>query len=228
MLTIEEVKKAMPSHVKIPVTQEMVDQLNKLSNDPIAAENMRNNFISYTSVMREGRFKLEDYVYAVVYVSYKLMRCTNQEAYKRTFPQRYQKLVADGRSDKEISSYVAAYAKGKLVNLIMEQTLIPSWILNQETYQKAINTQAELMMTATSEKVRTEAANSILTHLKRPETKQVELSIGARDDTGMRDLKDTLAQLAEQQRSLIENGVPTQQIAHQKLIESKVEDAVEI
>lgn len=230
MLTVQEVESSLPPQLKAHVCQQMVDELNSLSTDPIAAENMRNNFISYTSVMREGRFKLEDYVAAVVYVSYRLMNHTNKEAYIKTFPGRYQALVARNASDKDISSYVSAYNKGKLVNMIMEQSLVPVWVLNQDILQKAINTQADLMMNATSEKVRSDAANSILTHIKKPETKQIELAIDVKENTGMAEMKDQLRQMADMQRQLIEAGVSTKTIAHQPLMGKikSVEDAEEV
>ena len=222
MLTTLDVEQALPPQLKTVVSDQMVEELNNLSTDPQAAELMRDNFISYTRVMSEGKFKLEDYVFAVVYVSYKIMGNSGREAYAKTFPQRYAKLVADGRSAQEISAYVSAYNKGKLVNLIMEQTLIPVWILNQEVYQTAINTQAELMLHAKSEKVRSDAANSLLTHLKRPETKQVELNIGVVDNSGMNELKKTLREMAEMQQDLIKGGVTTRTIAHQDIIEAEI------
>lgn len=226
MLNISDVKKALPATLNTNVTQHMVDRLNNLSTDPEVAEIMRNNFISYTTVMREGKFKLDDYVHAVAYVSYKIMGRTNREAYSLTFPGRYQNLVSQGKSDKDISSYVSAYNKNKLVNLIFEQTMIPTHVLNQDIFQKAINTQAELMMNAKSEKVRMDAANSLMTHLKKPESKQIELNMGIKESDGLKDLKNTLAQMAELQIKQIEGGASTRDIAHQDIIiQDNVEDA---
>lgn len=226
MLNISDVKKALPATLNTNVTQHMVDQLNNLSTDPEVAEIMRNNFISYTTVMREGKFKLDDYVHAVAYVSYKIMGRTNREAYSLTFPGRYQNLVSQGKSDKDISSYVSAYNKNKLVNLIFEQTMIPTHVLNQDIFQKAINTQAELMMNAKSEKVRMDAANSLMTHLKKPESKQIELNMDIKESDGLKDLKNTLAQMAELQIKQIEGGASTRDIAHQDIIiQDNVEDA---
>ncbi len=226
MLTVNEVVQVLPAHLKTAATQSLVDKINGITTDPEIAENIRQNFISYTSVLKEGRFKTEDYLNAVAYVSYKIMGYTNQDSYRRTFKDRYAVLVAKGCTDKDISAYVAAYNKNKLVNLIYEQTLIPSHVLNQGIHQAAINTQADLMVNAMSEKVRTEAANSLLTHLKQPEKKKIELSIGMEESSGMGELKDMLSSLAQQQQDLITAGVSTKSIAHQKLggdvIEAKV------
>lgn len=218
MLTMKELEQALPAHLRHNATPSLLNKINTVATEPEAAEAIRDNFISYSNILSDGKFKTEDYLNAVSYVSYKIMGLSNKDAYARALPDRYQSLVARGAGTKEISAYVASYAKGRLVNLIMEQTLVPSWILNQEIYQKAINTQAELMLTAKSEKVRADAANSILTHLKRPEKHQVDLNIGVAETTGMKELKDMLTSLAAQQQAAIEAGVKTKEIAHQKLV----------
>lgn len=218
MLTKDELKEALPSHLRSAVSDALVQKVNTLAADPEEARVVRDNMVSYTSVLAEGRFKVEDYVNAVVYVSHKLLGNSNQAAWKKTFPQRYQTLVARKATEKDISAYVAAFNKNKLVNLIMEQSLIPTWVLNADIYQKAINTQFDLMTDdKISPKVRTEAANSLLTHLKRPETKKVELEIGARENSGMDELRGLMAQLAERQQALIAQGANTREIAHQSL-----------
>lgn len=223
MLTQSELKDALPVHLKSAANQELTDTINNITTDPEFNQNFKENFISYTSVLMEGKFRIPEYINAVTYVSLKLLGFTNQEAYKRTFHGRYQKLVARGADDKEISAYVAAYNKTKLVNLILEQTLVPTWVLNQNIYQQAINVQAEMMLNANSEKVRVEAANSILTHLKRPEKQQVEVAIGVTENSGMKDLKETLAELAHQQQQLIAQGVNTKDIAHQDLVKDPID-----
>jgi hypothetical protein len=221
-VSLEQVARALPPNLKGAATQSLVDLINNAVADPIVAEQVRENFLSYTKVLQEGKFKTEDYLNAVIYVSHKLMGMSNQDAYATTFPQRYQALVAAGRPTKDIAAYVSAYNKGKLVNLILEQTLVPSWVLNQDAYQKAINTQVELMTTAASELVRTQAANSILTHLAKPKEAGPLVNIDMRETSGMNELKDMLGRLATQQLDLISKGISTKEIAGQKLIEGEV------
>ena len=215
MITVDELEICLPSNLKSAATQELADKINQLAQDPDVAEQITRNFVTLTSVLREGKYKLDDYLHAVHYVSFKLMGMTNKDAYMYTFPQRYQKLQARGASEKDISAYVAGYSKGKLVGALLEQAAIPVWVLNQGVYQEAINRQAYLMQHADSEKVQTEAANSLLTHLKRPETKQVELSLDVGETDNMRNMKDMLVKMAETQQQLIQQGVNTRKIAHQ-------------
>ena len=219
MLTIDQFKTALPDKVKKSVNQELIDQINKTLAEPELYEAYRDNLMSYTRVMADGRFKIQNYIDAVKYVSHKLMGCSNIDAYTKTFPDKYQNFLAQGVVAKDIASYVTAYNKSKLVNLIFEQTLIPAYVLNQDLYQKALNTQAELMITAKSEKVRCDAANSLLTHLKMPETQKVELEIGVREDSSIAALRATTLELAKQQRLMVESGaMNAQEVAHGRLI----------
>ena len=137
---------------------------------------------------------------------------SNLDSYKATFPERYQQMVADGRQPKDIASYVAAYNKGKLVNLVYERAMIPTWVLNQDMFQSALNTQYEIMNDVNvSDKVRVEAANSILTHLKKPEANKAELKIEIGMNDGMAALEKRLAEMAEVQQRTIEGRMMTAQ-----------------
>ncbi len=217
MLKREEVERALPANLKSAATQQLTDNINNMVADPLVAEQIRENFISFTTILKDGRFKTEDYLNAVAYVSFKLMGYTNVDSYARTFPQRYANLMANGQTSKDISAYVSAYNKGKLVNLIMEQTLVPVHVLNRDLYQKALNVQADLMVNANSEKVRSDAANSILTHLADPKKAAPAVNININEDSGMNELKNMLGQLANKQRELMEGGYTAKQLAEQKL-----------
>ena len=218
-LTVEQFRQALPDKVKKSINQELIDQINTTLSDPDMYEAYRDNLLSYTRVMSDGRFKVTDYISAVKYVSHKLMGCTNIDAYSKTFPDKIARFTAQGVAPKDIASYVTAYNKSKLVNLIMEQTLIPSYVLNQDLYQKALNVQAELMLGAKSEKVRSDAANSLLTHLKMPETQKVELEIGVKEDSAIAALRATTMELARQQRMMLEAGaMNAQEVAHSRLV----------
>lgn len=218
-LSIEQFQKVLPKQLKITVNQPMVDNINQLLTDPVLQEQYRDNLLSYVNVMTDGKFKLQSYLDGVMYVTHKLSGDSNLQAYVKTFPDRYQKFVTNATSKKDINSYVTSYNKNKLVNLIFEQTLIPSHVLNADIYQKAINTQAELMVTALSEKVRTDAANSLLHHLKPPETKKMELSVTHKEDSSINELRQSTMEYVAQQKKMLAAGLTTaREVAHSKLI----------
>ena len=221
MISTQELAAAMPPALKSQATDSLANMLNNIASDPLVAETMRENFITYSHVLKDGKYKMDSYLNAIKYVSFKMMNLSNVEAYERTFPQRMAALTAAGTNKKDISSYVAMYHKGKLVQAILEQSLVPVWLLNQETYQRAINVQADLMMNAQSEMVRTTAANSILTHLAKPKEVVAKISLDTNESSGMNELREAMTKLAQQQQDLIRNGISPKEIAGQRIIEGE-------
>ena len=221
--TVEQFKDALPATLKKSVNPELINKINSTLSDPDMYETYRENLLSYTKVMSEGKFKVSNYIDAVKYVSHKLMGKTNIAAFTATFPKKVHGWETSGVASKDIASYVTAYNKSKLVNLIMEQTLVPSWVLNQDLFQKALNVQAELMISANSEKVRSDAANSLLTHLKRPETQKMELQVNQKEDGSIAALRESTMALAKAQREMIQQGgMNAQEVAHTRIIEAEV------
>lgn len=220
MLTEEEFKAALPTHLKSAVTPSLINTMANVVAEPEEARLVRENLVSYTGVLADGKYKTEDYVKAVTYVSFKLMGHTNEQSYAKTFPDRYARLLADGRTKKEISAYVRGYNRGKLVNAVLEQTLIPVWIYNQDLFQQALNTQARIMNTAKSEIAQVQAANSILTHLQKPkDAANMTVNIDMKDTSGMKELNDTLREMTIKQRDMIQsNKFTTRDIAESGLI----------
>lgn len=206
-LTEEQFKAALPTQIRKSVNPSLMKMVNQTLSSTAAMESFKENLLSYTSVMMDGRFKLTSYINAVKYVSFKLLGATNIAAYSKTFPDKIMRFKAEGVSDKDISSYAAAFNKSKLVNLIFEQTLVPTHVLNAPMFQQAINVQAELMMTAKSEKVRSDAAACLIKELKPPETQKVELDIGPKTDKTLETLRASTMELVKQQKEMIAAGV---------------------
>ena len=219
-LSLEQLKSVMPSRQKQNITQKLVDEINHLMIEPEYREYFRNNIISYADVLQDPNTTIRGYVKAVKYVSYKLMGFTNQESYIKTFPERYQRLCDEDKDPSYLRSLVSAYNKGELVNRILEQSLVPTWVLNADLFQKALNQQAVLMTSAKSEKVRSEAADSLLRHLKRPEAAKLELDVTMKQDESVKQLTEAMAKLVDAQRESIARGERSaQEIAESSIID---------
>jgi hypothetical protein len=217
-LTLAAFKEVVPKQIRARITQDLVDQTNAIISDPEVREMYRDNILTYTSVLQEGKFTLIQYLDAVRYVGFKLMGDTNIKAYIKTFPDKYSGWKLLGMPEKEIHTYVSAFNKKKLVNLIWGKSMIPSHVLNQDYYQKALNTQVDLMLHANSEKVRSDAANSVLTHLKPPETAKLEIEIGQKDTGAISDLRAATLALVNSQTDMMKSGMLNPQtVAHSKL-----------
>lgn len=219
MLTEEEFKLVLPDKMKKNVNQALINKINTTLSNPEEFEHYRNNLVSYTSVMQDGKFKIEQYLDAVRYVSFKLMGLTDKDSYIKTFPEKYKQFVADGVAAKDIASYITAYNKGKLVNLIFEQTLIPVHVLNMPMYQQALNEQMILGLTAKSEMVRSNALTSVLTQLRPPEKQKHEIQLNIAEDNSLNVMRQAMIDLASAHQNAIQNGsMDAQQVAHQKLV----------
>ena len=117
---------------------------------------------------------------------------------------------------------VCAYNKGKVVQRLLTQSMIPVWVLNQDKVQEAINVQAQLMLTAKSEKVRSDAANSLLTHLKQPEAQKVQLDVAVKQDESIGELRRAMIELAAEQKNALRAGImDSDELGRRKLIEGE-------
>lgn len=223
-LTVQDFREALPSQMQKALTQETMDSINQKLADPDMMESYKENLISYTQVMNTGKFKVQQYLDAVMYCSYKFMGLTNKDAYARTFPNKMTRFSAQGKGAKEISAYVSAYHKGKLVQGIMEQAMIPFHVMNQEARQRALNHQVHLMLNASSEKVQSDAANSVLTHTAAPTTNKIELDMAVKEDGAISTLRDSVAELVAQQKAMFASGaIDAKQAAESKLVIEEAE-----
>jgi hypothetical protein len=224
-LTKEEIINALPPSVQGGVSDTLVNELNSIITDPDFRETFRENMISYNRVLAEGKFKLSSYMNAVMYVSYKLMGYNNMDAYSLTFPQKFQQWVQSGKTAQTMSAHVAMYNKSKLVNLVYAQAVIPTHVLNQDKFQEAINRQYWLMNNAASEKVQSDAANSLMIHLKPPEEKQVNLNVGLQETDSIKELYAAIGKLAEVQvKSIEDKHWNAGEMAAARIIEAEVVD----
>ena len=70
MLELEVVKKLLPKSHRTLITQEFLDKVEKSVNDSAIAEGFKDNFITYLNVLHSGRYKMEDYIAAIKYISF--------------------------------------------------------------------------------------------------------------------------------------------------------------
>lgn len=219
MMDLCVLQRALPKTLRGKATQKLVDTINKTFKDQESADEYRDNVLGYLSVLNTGRYKIESYLDAVRYVGFSLRGDTNIQAYAKTFPARYAKHMASGISQKDMASYVTSYNNNKLVNIIRDQSAIPIHIINMDKRQEAINKLADLMHNAKSEKVQSDSATSLLTHLKVPETAKIEIDITHKEDPMMAELLETTRLLARRQQELVvEHGVGAEAIAVSKII----------
>lgn len=219
MLAIDTVKKLVPKAQRTLITQEFLDKIEASINDSEIAEQFKDNFITYLSVLSKGKYKMEDYIAAVKYISFKLLGYTNIDAYAATFPERYQRLVSEGQ--QKIDAFVAMYNKNKLVMQIYEQTIVPSYVLNAPLHQEALNELAKMIKDPSVKGMtKVKACEAILQHTKQPDVVKGELTIGIEQQDTIAELREVTEQLAATYRKTLELGSKSlKEVAEAKIID---------
>ena len=219
MLALESVKKLVPKSQRTLITQEFLDKLEASVKDSLVAEQFKENFVTYLNVLSKGKYKMEDYINAVKYVSFKLLGYSNINAYIATFPERYERLKAEGQT--QIEAFVSMYNKNKLVMQIYEQTIVPSYVLNAPMHQQALNTLANMIM---DDDVRgmtkVKACEAILQYTKQPDVVKGELTIGIEQSDTINDLREITENLADTYRVMLEKkGMRLKDVAEADIID---------
>ena len=220
-LTKEQLAGAVPDkRFRKHITDEVVAVINSEPDSELRRV-FRDNTLTYSSVLATGKHSLVAYVNAIKFVSLKLMGDKSSVAYSKVFRDRYQNLIDKGASASYIASFADNYSKNSLITKIIEQTMVPTHILNAGVYQEAINVQAELMHTAKSELVRQKAAESLISNLTAPAAAKIEIDIGYSNDL-VDELRATTKALAQQQLRMIMNGqTSAKEVAHSEIIAKK-------
>ena len=224
MLALESVRKLVPKNQRTLITQEFLDKLEASVSDSLVAEQFKENFVTYLNVLSKGKYKMEDYINAVKYVSFKLLGYSNINAYIATFPERYERLKAEGQT--QIEAFVSMYNKNKLVMQIYEQTIVPSYVLNAPMHQQALNTLAAMII---DDDVRgmtkVKACEAILQYTKQPDIVKGELTIGIEQSDTINDLREITENLADTYRVMLEKkGMRLKDVAEANIIDITPED----
>ena len=206
------------------ITQDFLDKIEASVTNSEVAEQFKENFVTYLNVLSKGKYKMDDYISAVKYVSYKLLGYSNIKAYAATFPDRYQRLKDEGQ--QQIEAFVSMYARGKLVNQIFEQTMVPTYVLNAPLHQEALN---ELAMMIKDPDVRgmtkVKACEAILQHTKQPEVVKGELTIGIEQSDTINDLREITENLADTYKEMLEKkGMRLKDVAEANIVDITPED----
>lgn len=217
-LELSAVKKLLPKSHAVMLTQNFLDRVEASIKDETIAEQFKENFLSYTSVLRTGKYDMEEYTNAVKYISFKLLGYTNKDAYTATFPERYARLKRNGQN---IDAFVGAYNKTKLVNQIYEQTMVPTYVLNAPLHQEALNELAKMIRDPSVRGMaKVKACEAILANTKPPEVTKAEIRIGVDQQETISELREVTEGLAAVLQKSIESGSKSlQEIADKPVID---------
>jgi hypothetical protein len=194
-------------------SDELLNTLNSIETDD--ADLVRENWLTHASVLREGNYTLDQYTTAIKYVSLKQMGHTNQSAYSIALADRYTEMCARGYDDRRLSSHISAYHKGALVQKILAQSVVPLHLLFQDEQFKAVHRLATIMTDPNASfKVQVDAANALLTHVKKPESAKVQLEVSHKPQDGMNELVTMMQEVAKKQLNALQSGANVRDVAN--------------
>jgi len=228
-LSLEYMQSTLPKNYRKVVTQETVDELNLLSEDPDYGEEFKSSLITHASILSgKDSWSLGQYTDAIKFYSLTAGGLSQVEAYVKVFPDRLQSRLDRGQTKLDMTGEASRYNSTELVNRIRQQALVPLHLVNQGTLQQAINSLTTLMLTARSEVARVSAATALLKELRPPEAQSVELQLGLSDEMLAVQEKQTahLLTIAQNQQKFLEAGhsIDDIQKLHVNVIDAEVDE----
>ena len=228
-ITLAELKEVYPIKVSDVVLQNAVDIINNTSKnlDFTMAQYFRESCINHIDIMKESKHRVsfQDYVNACKFVTFKMAGNTDVRAYALTFPDRVRRMEREKISNSHLYQYANIYSKNKTVVEVMTKVMVPKYVMYQDWFDKAVNVQGEIMLSDKAPfKVKSDAANSLMTHLKPPEIKQAEVKINTSGSGAITQLAEALNNLSSKQSDMLRSGRYTlQEIREAEIIEVKDE-----
>lgn len=217
-MTNEEFSKMLPSEYRGTVSDSIKSKLELVLKDKDYADGILDNLVTYGSILKEGKYKIDKYIDAVRFVSYKVMGMSSRAAYSKVFPDRYQDMVLN-YAEKDMYSVISTYNKSKLVTMLYERLMIPTHILNQEVFQESINTLRDIMINPKNGTMaRVQAGKALLDTLRPPEIKKMELDVKTDNTDVIAELRSATRQFAEMQFKALKGGANLEDVINAPVI----------
>ena len=212
LITIEDLKAALP-HKKAVITQEAVDIINQSSKDPeFQGESLLKTACIYEGVLKGARASIPEFLNAIRFCAYISTTDSNYtEAYKRVFMDREfvrSRLnePTDSQRYVELTSAASRYRRSKLVVDLLTVSQVPLDLIFSGQRYKAIGVLAEIMEKGKYDRDRVNAAKELLAATKGADNVKIELDVGVRENTAVKQLQEQLASIAAKQKVLLEHG----------------------
>ena len=225
-LELAALKEMLPERKSKKLTQGVVDDLNRLVEDPDYGEELAENYVNFLGVLRENhRFTIESYRKAIMFYTLVESDMSILRAYMQVFPDRvsYRKSKYPERDvSLDLTHESSRYNKSMLVMEIRKLDTLSVKLIHRSLLHEAILKQATLMRTAKSELVQQKASETLMRELKPDEDLNINLNIGDGSSKVLQELRVATAALAQEQYTKIAGGTPVKAIAESKIIQGEL------
>lgn len=222
-LTLATVQSQLTKNQKLLVSQETVDEINKLANDPEYGEEFLQSYLDHLNVLADApKNTHRQYVNAVKFFSLVEAGNTLTDAYIKVFPDRHADRQQSHGEDAphKIRKEASRYNASRMVNDIRKVATIPVQLIHRHLLHEAILENAKLMTTANSEMVRQKAADTLIRELKPSEDTNLNIKVDDNSGSVIQELQKATQELAAQQREAVMAGLPMKKIAAARILES--------
>lgn len=217
----EDLKDFIPKNLTDREAKDIIEDINTFVEgiDEEFRETYLDNMITYSHVLANGkRYNLKGYMNAIKFVSLRTGGVTIVDSYKKTFPERVESALARGKDMDYVKNAAYMYSRGKMINDLMKQSLMPIYLMFQDVAQEAVMTLARTMRETNNPYAKIKAADSLLTHLKVPEALDVKMTIDTEDTTLVDILKASENYAKTQHQAIIDGKARVLDIAKEKTL----------
>jgi len=221
-LDINVLQAQLSAKQKHMITDDTVDELRKLANDPDYGEEFLDTYRDHLNILSSNsKYTTKGYMSAVKFFS--LIEAGNNitESYIIVFPERFKARTDRGQEKADIRGEASRYNSTALVNEIRKVATIPVQLIHRHLLHEAILEQADLMRNARSEMVRQKAGEVIIKELKPLEENVLSIKVEDGAKSAIASLQEATEKLIIREQQSIQAGVPIKSIIEAKIVHAE-------
>jgi len=223
MLELEVLRDQLGKKKGHLVTQEIVDELNVLIDDPDYGEEFLDAYSMFFNVMDgNSQWSTPKYMNALKFFALVEAKHSAVDAYVKVFPERLAARHARNESKRDMGGEASRYNASTLVNEIRKVANISVKLIHRHTFHDAIAVTTRMMYdNNVSPAVRQKAAEVLIRELKPEDDKQINVTV-TNEGSVIDELRKATEMLVMEQRRSIEAGVAVKWIAESSIMEAEV------
>ena len=204
------------------VSQDTIDEINRLAEDADYGEEFVDTYISYFNVLeKNSSWSTPKYMNAIKFFTLMEAGHNATDAYVKVFPDRLAARIARGETKRQMGGEASRYNASALVNEIRKVATIPVQLIHRHLLHEAILKSANLMHDAgVSPAVQQKAAETLIRELKPVEDSTVNLKVGMSDDAkaAQNQLVSHIGQIALNQQKMLAAGMSIEEIQRLNIV----------
>jgi len=215
-VTLELLQEQVGVKKKHLINQDVVDEINKLVEDPDYGEVFLEQYVNYFNILeKNNRWSIPKYTNALKFFMLVESGNTLTDAYIKVFPERLQARLDRGENKQHIGGEASRYNASQLVTEIRKVATVPVQLIHRHLLHNAIMKTAQLMNDpSVSPTVQQKAAETLIRELKPTEDSNVNIKIGLDEESKQQQarLVEHIGTIALNQQKMLASGMSIEEI----------------